>query len=243
MKLIRAEGHQQQQWALVNPHTQTIARILSEHIDDDYILVSTVADILQNLHGEMHENLAEELANMRRLYRATDFTEEAVIPDYVAEIIQAIHELYYQPRSVLYPNMRDQINSLRGAVVERLGLELIRHRYQATDECANSRRFVDQHNKIVTLQEIDIATLSHNRHELEAYECKIKALSLENHDCLDLAYLHQVAETEDYQAQVGVISLDPSRAVEKRLRWLHADPCIQAYGVETLNELEYSPFE
>ena len=243
MKLIRAEGHQQQQWALANPHTQTIARILSEHIDEDHALLLSVAGILQNLHGEKYENLTQELENIRDSYNVADSERETTIPDYAVEIIQAIHELYHQPRSVLYPNMREQINSLRGAVVERLGLELIKHRYQATDECANSRRFVDQHNKVITLQEIDIAALSHNRHELEAYECKIKALSLENHDCLDLAYLHQVAGTEDYQTQVGVILLDPSRAVEKRLRWLHAAPCIQAYGVDTLNELEYSPFE
>lgn len=130
-----------------------------------------------------------------------------------------------------------------GAVVERLGLELIKNRYQKTDECANSRRFIDQHNKIITLQEIDIAALSHDRHELETYECKIKAMSLENHDCLDLTYLHQVATTEDYQAQVGVISLDPSKLVERCLKRLHAASCIQAYGVDTLYELEYSPFE
>ena len=128
-------------------------------------------------------------------------------------------------------------------MVELVGLALIKPRYRHTDECANSRRFVDQHNKTITFQEIDIAALSYGRRQLEGYECKMKAIALENHDLLDLEYLYCAATEEDYQAQVGIISFDTSKRVERRLRAFNAALCIQAYGIDVLNELQYSPFE
>jgi hypothetical protein len=243
MKLVRADGHRQQQWALNNPSTQAVACILSEYIDDNNPLFREVASVLRDLNGESHESLAQKLAKIRALYEGEGSEGSLAVPDYVTELLQAIHELYYQPRSVFYPNLRDQINSLRGAVLERLALELIRPRYEDNDECANSRRLVSERNKIVTIHEIDVAALSYERRELECYECKLKAVSLMNHNRLDLEYVHRIALEEDYQAQVGVISLDPSRLVEQRLKWLDAADCIQAYGVDVLNELQSSPFE
>ena len=47
MKLVRADGHQQQQWALNNAHTQTIARILSECIENDTNIFQEVTYILR----------------------------------------------------------------------------------------------------------------------------------------------------------------------------------------------------
>jgi hypothetical protein len=85
--------------------------------------------------------------------------------------------------------------------------------------------------------------LSYEWRQLEGYECKVKAIGLENHNCLDLAYLHRIAAEEDYQEQVGVVSFDASRLVEKRLKVLSAARCIRAYGNEALNRLQYSPFE
>jgi hypothetical protein len=242
MKLVRADGHQQQQWALANSHVQTVARILSEHMDDNDLL-PTVALVLRNLHGEDHKKLAQELASIRTLYQSVSAEEDHTIPGYVIELLQTIHELYHQPRSALYSDLKEQIDSLRGAVLEQLAFELIKHRYGENDECANSRRFFDRYGKVVTLQEIDLAALSHHRRQLEGYECKLKARSIENHDCVDLAYLYRNALEEDYQAQVGVISLDPSRLVERRLRQLSAALCIHAFGVDALDELQYSPFE
>jgi hypothetical protein len=242
MKLVRADGHQQQQWALSNKQTQTIAQILSEHIDNS-TLVRAVARVLQNLNGEYHTDLEQKLADIRGLYEFNTPEEPDNAPDYIVNLLQAIYELYHQPLHGLYQYIEEQINSLRGAVVERLGLELIRYRYQHSSECANSRRFVDQHNRIITLQEVDIAALSHIRLQLEGYECKMKAVSLENHDCVDLEYLHKAGIKENYQVNVGIISFDASSTIKRRLNKLQAAPCIQAYGVETLNELEYSPFE
>lgn len=39
------------------------------------------------------------------------------------------------------------------------------------------------------------------------------------------------------------MSFDPTKIVERRLRWFAAAPCVQVYGVDGLDELQYSPFE
>lgn len=243
MRLVRADGHQQQQWALANIHTRNIARILSEHIDDDETLIREVAQILQKFDGEAYDGLAQKLDNIRAFYELDASEEQHIVPDYIIELLQALYELYHQPLHILYQQRREQIDSLRGAVVERLGLELIKPRYNENDECANSRRFVDQHDTRITFQEVDIAAISEERRQLEAYECKMKAHHFVDHDRSDLEFLYNAAKEEDYQVQVGVISLDPSKLVERRLGWLNAAPCIQSYGVDVLGELQYSPFE
>jgi hypothetical protein len=243
MKLVRADGHQQQQWALANTHTQTIARILSEHLDDDSTLVREVASVLQKCTGAIYSDLDRKLANIRAFYELSDPEELISVPIYIVELLQALYKLYHQPRNKLYKQLEEQINSLRGAVVELLGLELIKHRYGREDECANSRYFFDQYNKKITLREIDIATLSHARRELEGYECKMKAIALMNDHCTDMEYLYKTAQEEQYQAHVGMISLDPSNIIIKRLRQFAAHSCIQVYGVDMLGDLRYSPFD
>lgn len=243
MKLIRADGHQQQQWALANVYTRKIARILSEHFNDDSTLIREVSSILQKCTGEMYGDLDRKLAYIRAFYELDDPPGEICsFPEYISELLHALHELYYQPRHGLYRRIEEQINSLRGAVVELLGIALIKPRYSQEDECANSRYFVDQKNQKITLQEVDIAALSSARHQLEGYECKMKAISLMNDDCSDLEYLYIRAEEEEYQAHVGVISLDPSKMVIRRLEHLSAASCIQAYGVDMLGELRNAPF-
>lgn len=243
MKLVRADGHQQQQWALTNVHTCKIAKILCEHFDDDNTLIKEVASILQKFTGQAYDDLDRKLANIRDLYMLDDPEEISSLPAYISELLYALHELYYQPRNGLYRRIEEQIDSLRGAVVELIGLELIKSRYSHEDECANSRCFVNRQNMKITLQEVDIAAISFTRHQLEAYECKMKAISLMNDDCIDLKYLYEAAEDEYYQAHVGIISLDPTKMIIRRLRYLCANSCIQAYGVDMLGELRNSPFK
>ena len=241
MRLIRADGHKQQQWALANEYTQTIARILSEHIDDDATLLREIAQILQKFDGEAYDDLDQRLATIRAFYELNDLSEN--IPDYIVELLEALRNFYYQSLNSLFQKRAEQINSLRGAVLERLCLELVKPRYDKNDECANSRRFVDQHDIIVTKRELDLAAISTVRRQLEGYECKIKSNSFVDQNRWDLRDLYDAASKEEYQAQVGIISLDTNKAVERRLRWLQADPCIQAFGIDTLDELRYSPFD
>jgi hypothetical protein len=61
-------------------------------------------------------------------------------------------------------------------------------------------------------------------------------------DCVDLAYLAKKAEEDSYQAHVGIISLDPDKMVARKLNRLDTEQSIQAYGVESIKELKYSPF-
>ena len=240
MRVIRADGHRQQQWALGNIYAQTVARILSEHITDS-ILITAVAQTLQNCTGEMYSDLDQRSDSIRDLYQKPEIY--IPVPEYISELLAALHDLYYQPRNKLYRSQEEQINSLRGAVVELLGLALIKSRYGSGDECANSRRFVDRRHVTVTLQEVDIAAISEARRELEGYECKMRAISLMHDDCVDLEQLYHVAHEEQYQAHVGIISLDPGRLIDRRLDHLHADHCIQAYGADMLHVLRYSPFD
>src|SRR5207244_2285324 len=69
MELVRADGHQQQQWALANVHTKTIARILSEHLDDDATLLRAVVELLGLALIKPRYGLAsDECANSRRFF-------------------------------------------------------------------------------------------------------------------------------------------------------------------------------
>lgn len=241
MKLVRADGHQQQQWALANIYTQTVARILSEHLDDDATLLRETARVLRRYTGEMYlesgfDKLDRQLSHINNLYE--------IAPDYISQLLDALRNLYRHPLDRLFGCLEEQINSLRGAVVELLGLALISPRYNLdSDECANSRRFFDQKDVKITLQEVDIATISRVRRQLECYECKLKVLNFDNADRMDLEYVYNAAGKEDYAAHVGVISFDTSSMVIRRLDDLDAANCIQAYGLDALSDLQYSPFD
>ncbi len=57
MKLISAEGNQQQQRALKNLYACNIARILAEHIEDIPDLLQVISEILQKYTGNKHEEV------------------------------------------------------------------------------------------------------------------------------------------------------------------------------------------
>jgi hypothetical protein len=248
MELVRADGHQQQQWALANVHTQTIARILSEHLDDDTTLLRAVAEILRQYTGaryieDGHDSLDQRFADIRDFYEL-NAKELILVPIYVSDLLDALRSLYCHPLDSLFGSIEEQINSLRGAVVELLGLALIKPRYiLASDECANSRRFFSTQSREKNLREVDIAAISYSRRQLEGYECKLNARYFVNINLVDLAWIHKEAGKEDYLAHVGVISFDNSQQVERRLKFLSADVCIQAYGLDALSDLQYSPFD
>lgn len=247
MDLVPAEGNQQQQWALHNPYTQRIARIFSEHLDDATLLRAS-AQILQQYTGERYveegpDSLDQKLADIRDYYQL-NAKEPFPVPSYASELLDTLRDLYSHTLDSLFGSIEERINSLRGAIVELLGLALIKPRYDlASDECANSRRFSNPRSREKNLWEVDIAAISYTRRQLEGYECKLKAHYFVNKNLIDLVWIYKEAEREDYLAQVGVISFDNSQKVERRLRFLSADECIQAYGLDALTELQYSPFD
>ncbi len=231
MKLVSAEGNQQQQRALNNVYAREIAHILVEHIEDVPDLLQVISEILQRCTGDKHGDITNKLNSIRILY---ENQSDGKAPDYIIKLVSALEKVYQHPK--------EQIDHLRGAIVELLGRALICPRYRS-GECANSRRFVNSRNKEVTIQEVDVAAISYFYFQLEGYECKIKSISLMHDDCVDLAYLAKEAQEESYQAHIGIISLDPDKMVARNIRRLTGEQCIQVYGVESIKELKYSPFD
>jgi len=232
MKLVSAEGSQQQQYALSNTYARNVAHILAEHIEDAPDLLPVISEILQKYTGHKHENVTNKLNSIGSLYEKESDGEA---PDYIINLLSALENVYQCSA--------EQIDRLRGAIVELLGRELICPRYRTSGECANSRRFVNSRNEEVTIQEVDVAAISYLHSQLEGYECKIKSASVMHDDCVDLAYLAKKSEEESYQAHVGIISLDPDKMIARRLNRLDTEQCIQVYGIESIKELKYSPFD
>src|SRR5262249_11262607 len=153
-------------------------------------------------------DLQDKLNGIKMIYSRTDKNGEYIIPEYITNLIELIKKFYQQPNEVI----EDQ----RGAIVERLGYEIVCSRY-SPDECANSRRFVDEQGRDITLQEVDGAALSHRYRQVEAYECKMRANKLERDDCDDLEYLANACYERGYHANVGIISFDPDSVVRRKL--------------------------
>jgi hypothetical protein len=217
---------------LKNSYACDVAHILAEHIEDVPDLLQVISEILQKYTGNKHEEVFTKLNSVRILYEKEP---DGKAPDYIIKLVSALEYIYHYSA--------EQIDCLRGAIVELLGRDLICPRYRSDGECANSRRFVTGYNEEVTIQEIDVAAISHVHLQLEGYECKMKSNYIMHDDCIDLAYLAKKSEEESYQAHVGIISLDPDKMVVRRLNRLDAQQYIQVYGIESIRELKYSPFD
>jgi hypothetical protein len=231
MKLIRADGNIELQRALTNPYVRTIVDIFIK--DKEALMLA--AELLKTHIKREQPGLKEKLAALLTYYKRLDAVGNVVIPAHITKLVEAIERLYMQNN--------EKIEMQRGAIVELLAYSFISPRYGSHDFCSNSRRFYDEHNKPITLQEVDVAALSHERRQLEAYECKIKVVGLMHDDCVDLEYLVDESERYGYTANIGVISFDHDRIVERRLEKLQTLKFIKAYGLESLHDLQDSPFE
>ena len=231
MKLVRADGNIELQKALANSYVHTIVDIFVR--DKETLMLA--AELLKTHIKREQPGLKEKLEALQTYYRSLDAAGDIVIPSHISELIAAIEHLYEQNN--------EKIEVQRGAIVELLGYNFISPRYGSNDSCSNSRRFYDEHNKPITIQEVDVAALSPGRRQLEAYECKMKVGGLMHDDCVDLEYLVDAAEKCDYSANIGVISFDNDRIVERRLERLCVLKCIKGYGLESIYSLRHSPFE
>lgn len=237
MKLAWATGNVDMQNALSHSYVRTIVNILQEHRDT----IAFVAEVLQTYQQPKQAGLTEALIGIRTSFSRVDTEGNTVIPIYITNLTETLEKLYQQN----FEKIRDQ----RGAIVELFGYRLVCHRYNDNQECSNSRRFEDDRGHRITLQEVDVAALSHNRRHVEGYECKLKAEGLTSDDCIDLAYLIKEAQEINYSANVGVISFDIDRLVRRRLYKLQSViqhlPTVQSikiYGLESLEKLRSTPF-
>jgi len=230
IKLAPAVGSVKLQQALAHTYVKDIVNFLLTRED----LLSDVAEILQVCVQKNPPDLAEKLRLIYTTYAYTDSNGHSVLSGDIAGLIQTLENFYRQPQ--------EKIEYQRGAVLELLGRSLVCPRYHAGAICANSQRFVDEQQQNITIQEVDVAAVSDLYKQLEAYECKIRVNKLEAHDCNDLAYLAKEASKSNYEANVGIVSLDPTPMIRRRLKQLNADPCIKPYGIDRLMSLRDSPF-
>jgi len=231
MKLVPAEGNLQLQRALGHAYVTTLVDIFVKHFD----ILMVVADVLQTLVQPNPPDLREKLEGIYNTYRDVDKEGNVVIPDHVGKLIETLEKLYRQNDEI--------ITYQRGAIVELLGHKLICPRYGVNDSCSNSRRFVDEQGKDITIQEMDVAALSDSRRQVEAYECKMRSNKLDRDDCEDLKEVVKASKQRGYRANVGVISFDVDKIVRNKLRRLDAPNHIKPYGLESLGKLQNSPFD
>lgn len=231
MKLVFAEGNVQLQRALAHSYVTTLVDIFVNHLDT----LMVTADVLQTLVSPNPPGLKEKLKGIYDIYRSVDSDGNITIPEHIATLLETLEKLYYQRNNEI-------ITDHRGAIVELLGRKLVCPRYTDHDMCANSRRFVDEQGREITFQEVDFAALSDTRHHVEAYECKMRSNKLERSDCDDLQALVQASEQRGYRANVGIISFDVDEVLRKKLRRLDAPHCIKAYGLQSVELLQKSPF-
>ena len=227
MKLVPAGGSPRMQRALSHSYVQTIVAILIQYPD----LLVIVSELLQTYERRSQVGLEEDLDALRINQQRPGNTGQTY-SGHVIELIQTLRNLYKQPD--------EDIVYYRGAIVEVLVLKLMSHRY-LTGECVSNHRFVDEHGRVITDQ-VDVAALSRARKEIEGYECKLKANSIESSDCTNLANLATVAQDEDYRANVGFVALDDDKYMKRRLARLQPAQVIKLYGLDSIGRLQISPF-
>jgi len=229
MRLIAAPGDGRVQRAIANSYVHIIVDILLDTSDRE--LLTLVARLLKKYTQRAQTGLEEALRSIRKNQR--HFTQEGyTIPAHILALTDAIHQLYQQSES--------EIRFLRGAIVELLAFELVHPRYRP-GECLSNQRFLDAQGRTVTDQ-VDVAALSHERHELEGYECKIKVDGIESSDCTSLSYLFDVSQNWDFRASVGIVTFDEDLQMKRKLERLNPASCIHLYGLDSVFTLQYTPF-
>ncbi len=227
MKLVPAYGSPRMQKALSHSYVHTIVGILLLHPE----LLTIVAELLQTYERRAQAGFEEDLDALRINLQRPGSTGQA-IPKYIIELIQTLYNLYQQPN--------EDIVYQRGAIVEVLVFKLVSYRYNS-GECVSNHRFVDGQGRVITDQ-VDVAALSRIRKELEGYECKLKANSIESSDSTNLANLANVAQNWDYRANVGFVTFDDVMYMKRKLARLQPAPGIKFYGLDNIGTLQVSPF-
>ncbi len=233
MQLKPAPGSQEMQDALRHHYVHKIVDILLHEIGKDYFRL-----VARFLKDNDHRNLpafAQKLQALRSVYQPRPNAEgRFVIPPYIDELISTLGALYDQDQV--------RVGFQRGAIVELLASRLVCPRC-GSDECFSNHRFVDRRYES---DQVDVAVLSIGRQQIEGYACKIKRDGIMSEDCTNLAHLARKAEELDYNAHVGFVCFDDSRAITQKIKDRQRDipfsiP-IHAYGLDNIQELGENPF-
>lgn len=227
MKLVPAPGSPQMQRALSHRYVHTIVDILLQYPE----LLTGVARLLQTYEQHAQSGIEDALEALRIIQRRPNATGQT-IASHVIELTQTIHDLYQQSNEV--------ISYQRGAIVELLAYKLVSARY-APAECLGNHSFHDTQGRPITGQ-VDVAALSRDRNQLEGYECKLKANSIESSDCTNLVYLAQTAQNLGYRANVGFVTFDDDMYMRRKVARFNPPSTIKFYGLDSIKTLRDNPF-
>lgn len=231
MRLIAAGGSPEMQEALLHPYVKTIVDILLQVQDRSFFRL--IAQFLKNYEQRTLPKFEKDLEALHQYYLRRPNSEGLFItPPYIDVLKQTLDNLYRQPER--------KIRYQRGAILELLVHNLVCPRYRS-GECSGNQRFLDERGKNITDQ-VDVAALSHDQHQVEGYECKIKAVGISSEDCTNLTALANAALERDYLVNVGAVSFDNDWLVENRLRWHQVLGRIKPYGLDSLLTLQHTPF-
>ena len=229
MRLIPASGGSYIRKALADTYVRTIIEILIA--EADLSLLALVARLLQKYTQHAQSGL-EGALQFLKTNQSLLKPEGEVIPEHILTLTRAIYNLYQQSN--------EEIDLLRGAIVEAFTYELVRPRYEP-GECLSNHRFLDGYGRQVTDQ-VDVAALSRAKLQLEGYECKIKVDSIDSPDCTSLSHLVEVAPNWDYRPHVGIVTFDEETTMKRKLARLYPAPSIKLYGLNSIFTLRHTPF-
>src|SRR5437763_11454599 len=209
-------------------HVRTTVDIL---IQDRNLLIPT-ARFLKKFTSRDQSDFEESLDALRLFRSQTDSNGVVTTPAHVITLTQTLSKLYHQSDV-------EKIKYQRGAIVESLVRQLIRHRYDRPGElCLNNQRFVENYRDI-TAKEVDVAALSTTRLKAEGYECKVSPTSFEPYDRINLSNLADAANDRHYRVNVGFIAFESDSVMKIKLVRLALPSVIRLYGLDSIESLQH----
>lgn len=226
MKLVPASSP-----GMAAAHRHTNVRTAVDILMQDRNLLRPVAGFLKKYSSIDQSGFEENLDALRLFFSRPDSNGIMTTPNHVLTLIQTLTKLYQQ-RDL------DKIKYQRGAIVEALVRQLIRHRYDKPGElCLNNQRFVENYREI-TVKEVDVAALSTTRLKVEGYECKVSPTSFESYDIINLSNLVDAANSKRYRANVGFVAFENDNVMKIKLVRYHVPSVIKLYGLDSIETLQ-----
>lgn len=240
MKVIPAPGSKDMQDALNDKYVNKAADLLLEIYKTNREYFKRVAFFLKSNYQGTSSEFLEKLQALRENVRPRlDVSGHLSIPLYVDELIKTLGHIYERDEKT--------VGFQRGAIVELFAGKLVRPRCENGEYFSNHRFVESLYGYGYSSGQIDVVVFSEKRRQVEGYSCKVSAVRVNEGDwaasCRDLADVSSRARQERYDAHVGVVCFEDSRAIRQRLRMISQAESIHAYGVDNMHALQQSPFE
>ncbi len=213
-------------------HRHTKVRTTVDILIQDRNLLRPTARFPKKFTSHDQSDFEESLDALRLFRSRPDSNGIVTTPDHVITLTQTLSKLYHQSDV-------EKIKYQRGAIVESLVRQLIRHRYDRPGElCLNNQRFVENYREI-TVKEVDVAALSTTRLKAEGYECKVSPTSFEPYDRINLSNLVDAANDRQYRVNVGFVAFESDSVMKIKLVRLALPSVIRLYGLDSIESLQH----